>query len=85
MDQWINETMNQFLICIAFFAPFSNTRYFFPWRPTQVSPIGIDAFFSSPIPVLWSDIKWIWLPSGILILLRKLSDGFFHRTTNRHA
>jgi inner membrane protein len=70
---------------IAFFAPFSNTRYFFPWRPIQVSPIGIDAFFSSPIPVLWSEIKWIWLPSGVLILLRKLIDDFFHRATNRHA
>jgi inner membrane protein len=31
---------------IAFFAPFDNTRYFLPWRPIVVSPIGVAAFFS---------------------------------------
>jgi inner membrane protein len=31
---------------VAFFAPFDNTRYFFPWRPVMVSPIGIVPFFS---------------------------------------
>ncbi len=25
---------------VAFFAPFVNTRYFFPWTPIKVSPIG---------------------------------------------
>lgn len=25
---------------IAFFAPFDNTRYFFPWRPIPVSPLS---------------------------------------------
>src|SRR6266852_1702626 len=40
---------------IAFFAPFSNARYFFPWRPIEVSPLGLDAFFSGRgIVVLWS-------------------------------
>lgn len=28
---------------VAFFAPFSGRRYFLPWRPIPVSPIGIDA------------------------------------------
>ena len=36
---------------VAFFAPFSGHRYFFSWRPIQVSPIGIAKFFS----------KWGWL------------------------
>lgn len=31
---------------VAFFSPFSNHRYFFPWRPIMVSPLGISAFFS---------------------------------------
>ncbi len=30
---------------VAFFSPFSNTRYFFPWRPLKVSPIGIFSFY----------------------------------------
>src|SRR5579872_845956 len=29
---------------IAFFAPFDNTRYFFPFRPIKVSPIGFSFF-----------------------------------------
>ncbi len=42
---------------IAFFSPFSNRRYFFPWRPIEVSPIGeIDT------GVLESEITWVWLP-----------------------
>src|SRR5258707_13351196 len=32
---------------VAFFAPFENSRYFFPWTPIRVSPIGIGNFFSS--------------------------------------
>src|SRR5262245_43783829 len=31
---------------VAFFAPFSAERYFFPWRPIEVSPISIRRFFS---------------------------------------
>ena len=30
---------------VAFFAPFSDTRYFMPWRPIVVSPISLYAFF----------------------------------------
>lgn len=29
----------------GFFISFENTRYFFEWRPIQVSPIGIERFF----------------------------------------
>lgn len=29
---------------VAVFAPFENSRYFFPWRPIRVSPIGADFF-----------------------------------------
>jgi inner membrane protein len=52
---------------VAFFAPFQNDRYFFPWRPIQVSPIGIAQFFSGwGLRVLWSELKWVWLPSAIV-------------------
>ncbi len=45
---------------VAFFSPFSNHRYFLPWRPIEVSPIGhLD------LGVLVSEIKWVWLPCGI--------------------
>ena len=53
---------------VAFFAPFDNTRYFFPWRPVLVSPIGIVPFFSRyGLDVLISEFVWIWLPVGMVI------------------
>jgi inner membrane protein len=53
---------------VAFFAPLDNTRYFFPWRPVQVSPIGLDFFFSPRAwSVIVSEIEWIWIPSGLLV------------------
>jgi inner membrane protein len=55
---------------VAFFSPFNNQRYFLPWRPIRVSPIGITRFFSSRgFEVLRTEILWIWLPSILLILL----------------
>ena len=52
---------------IAFFAPFDNTRYFLPWTPVRVSPIGIQAFFSSwGATVMLSEMVWIWLPAGLI-------------------
>src|SRR5205085_8326895 len=31
---------------VAFFAPFENSRYFFPFRPIKVSPISVSGFFT---------------------------------------
>src|SRR5436309_2897025 len=48
---------------VAFFAPFSNNRYFCGWRPIEVSPLGLDFFSARGLVVIWSEIKWIWIPS----------------------
>jgi len=53
---------------VAFFAPFDNRRYFLPWTPIRVSPIGIGRFASSRgYAVLQSELLWIWVPAGALI------------------
>lgn len=53
---------------VAFFFPFDNTRYFFPWRPIKVSPISVTSFFSERgIEVLKSEFLWIWIPSLVII------------------
>lgn len=54
---------------IAYFAPFDNTRYFLPWQPVQVSPIGgLEKFLQSGgLAVLTSEFKWIILP-GLVFL-----------------
>lgn len=59
---------------VAIFAPFENSRYFLPYRPIQVSPLGVAKFFSEwGYRVLRSEFVWIWLPSLSVLLLRFLS------------
>jgi inner membrane protein len=53
---------------VAFFAPFDNTRYFLPWTPIRVSPIGISRFFSHRgLAVVKSELVWVWVPTLILV------------------
>jgi inner membrane protein len=53
---------------VAFFSPFNNTRYFLPWRPIRVSPIGVSSFFTHRgLEVAQSELLWIWLPVALLI------------------
>jgi inner membrane protein len=55
---------------VAFFSPLNNGRYFLPWRPIEVSPIGLTRFFSHRgLGVLQSELLWIWLPATLLIAL----------------
>lgn len=55
---------------VAWFAPFSGKRYFFPWRPLVVPPIGIRPFFSAwGWRVIRSELVWIWLPSAAVVAL----------------
>jgi inner membrane protein len=65
---------------IAFFAPLDDTRYFFPFRPVLVSPIGIRAFFSEwGWRVIQTELVWIWLPAlafvGLSSLVRRRAGG----------
>jgi len=54
---------------VAFFSPFNNARYFLPWTPIRVSPIGVSRFFSDRgLAVIQSELLWIWLPSAILVI-----------------
>jgi inner membrane protein len=59
---------------IAFFAPFDSTRYFFPFRPLTVSPIGLAQFFSKwGISVLLSEFIWIGVPVGLWLVVLRVS------------
>ena len=54
---------------VAFLSPFSNTRYFWPVRPIEVSPIGLGhAWVGRAVTVLLSELRWVWAPSLALIL-----------------
>lgn len=60
---------------VAFFSPFDPTRYFLPWRPIQVSPIGTAFFSARGLTVILSEVVWIGIPVavawGLIHLLRK--------------
>lgn len=60
---------------VAFFAPFENNRYFFPYRPVLVAPISVSGFFTKwGLAVFKSEFKWIWIPSILIILVFTLID-----------
>jgi inner membrane protein len=58
---------------IAFFAPLSNERYFLPFRPLQVSPIGVRAFFSEwGLEVLATELVWVIAPLTVILVVVRL-------------
>ena len=58
---------------IAFFLPFDDARYFLSWQPIQVSPLGIDRFFSIlGLKVIFSELLCVWIPSLMYIIIIKI-------------
>jgi len=54
---------------IGFFIPFDNSRYFFPNRVIQVSPLGVREFFSEwGVRVIISELKYIAIPCLIILI-----------------
>ena len=51
---------------VGFLIPFSADRYFFPWTPIQVSPIGLGFFSARGLSVFASELLWVWLPCAFI-------------------
>lgn len=51
---------------VAFFAPFSSERFFFPVTPVKVSPLGLGFFSERGLSVLASEMIWVGIPLLIL-------------------
>jgi len=65
---------------VAFFSPFDTTRYFFPWRPLKVSPIGLAGFFSPwGREVILREMIWIWTPSVLLLTVVRGGQRIFFK------
>ncbi|GAB3260611.1 metal-dependent hydrolase [Chitinimonas naiadis] len=55
---------------VALFWPWSDVRWFAPWQPIEVSPIGLSRFLTARgVAVLWSECCYVWLPASVLALL----------------
>lgn len=52
---------------VALFAPFTWKRYFSPWRPVQVSPVGFGFFSKWGLHALLSEVVWIWTPGAAML------------------
>lgn len=53
---------------VALLWPWSHERLFAPWRPIEVSPIGAGFFSLRGLEVLWSELKWVVLPTLLLAM-----------------
>ena len=70
---------------VGLLLPFREGRFFAPWRPLDVSPIGVQGFFSGDASgVLRSELLVVLLPLGALLatalvirrlLVRRLTSG----------
>jgi len=65
---------------VAFFSPFDTRRFFLPWRPIQVSPIGAGRFVSARgVEILLNEMAIVWLPALLVgmafFLLRRWHDN----------
>jgi|SRR5581483_5481771 inner membrane protein len=57
---------------VAFFAPFTATRYFFPWRPIPVSPLATHFFSEWGWRVFSAELALIWLPAAVVAVAGSL-------------
>ena len=63
---------------VALFAPFSAERYFFPFRPIEVSPIGMRFFSQRGLEVIASEVIWVWIPALLIYAGAKMYRRFTH-------
>lgn len=54
---------------VAFLWPWSTERWFAPFHPIEVSPIGLSRLLTSRgASVLLSELLWVWLPCTVIAL-----------------
>ncbi|HET6552729.1 MAG TPA: metal-dependent hydrolase [Dyella sp.] len=51
---------------VALWWPFSDARWFAPFHPIAVSPIGARFFSERGLHVMLSELCWVWLPTALL-------------------
>ena len=57
----------------GFFIPFTDERYFLPWRVIKVSPMSAARFFSEwGIKVIKSELIWIGIPCVVTLLFHNI-------------
>ena len=57
---------------VALAWPWSEQRFFAPWRPIRVSPFAPQFFSARGIATLLSELRWVWLPLAAAVVAWKL-------------
>ena len=57
---------------VALAWPWSEQRWFAPWRPIRVSPFANNFFSARGWATLLSELHWVWLPLAVAVLGWKL-------------
>lgn len=71
---------------VALLSPFDRTRYFLPWRPIEVAPIGLHGLFSRwGLRVIICEVGLIWIPLGVLLAAGRLRTRLRRRRADRHG
>ncbi len=54
---------------VGFFIPLTAERYFFTFRPIEVSPLTAREFFTARgREIFTSELQFVWLPSALVVL-----------------
>lgn len=54
---------------VGLLIPFSSERFFFPIRPLEVSPIGVNFFSARGLDVIYNEFIYIFIPSICIFIL----------------
>ncbi len=57
---------------VALAWPWSEQRFFAPWRPIRVSPFAPQSFSARGVATLLSELRWVWLPLATAVVAWKL-------------
>ncbi|MCC4597686.1 metal-dependent hydrolase [Xanthomonas campestris pv. phormiicola] len=57
---------------VALAWPWSEQRWFAPWRPIRVSPFANGFFGARGVATLLSELRWVWLPLAAAVVTWKL-------------
>ena len=66
------DTMTSGGLGVALAWPWSEQRFFAPWRPIRVSPFAPQFFSARGVATLLSELRWVWLPLAGAVVAWKL-------------
>lgn len=84
------DAFNDSRLGVAFWAPFENTRYFFPFNPIVPSsvllpdgaPLGFTLIIEKIYILMRSEVLWIWVPLFLLFFGNRVLSRFIKRSSS---